>query len=122
MDNVTEVVALLRKQADLEARIINGNGTTIAKQCFDVSVNQNGHVCLDARRSLQLCAFDGIDFMDQFDWHIGFSRQTLNLGIRIHEMVEGLVAPHGSSVFHKPNVTEKSASRLICPANLPFGS
>jgi hypothetical protein len=32
MDNVTEVVALLRKQADLEARIINGNGTTIGSE------------------------------------------------------------------------------------------
>jgi hypothetical protein len=32
MDNVTEVVALLRKQADLEARIINGNGTAIGSE------------------------------------------------------------------------------------------
>jgi hypothetical protein len=32
MDNVTEVVALLRKQADLEAHILNGNGTAIASE------------------------------------------------------------------------------------------
>ena len=30
MDNVSEVVVLLRKQADLEAHILNGNGTAIA--------------------------------------------------------------------------------------------
>jgi hypothetical protein len=32
MDKVTEVVALLRKQADLEARIINGDGTAIGSE------------------------------------------------------------------------------------------
>ena len=30
MDNVSEVVVLLRKQADLETHILNGNGTAIA--------------------------------------------------------------------------------------------
>jgi hypothetical protein len=32
MDNVSEVVVLLRKQADLEGRILNGNGTAIASE------------------------------------------------------------------------------------------
>jgi hypothetical protein len=32
MDNVSEVVVLLRKQADLEAHILNGNGTAIASE------------------------------------------------------------------------------------------
>jgi hypothetical protein len=32
MDNVREVVVLLRKQADLEGRILNGNGTAIASE------------------------------------------------------------------------------------------
>jgi hypothetical protein len=32
MDNVTEIVALLRKQADLEIQLINGHGTAIATE------------------------------------------------------------------------------------------
>jgi hypothetical protein len=32
MENVAEIVALLRKQAQLEARILNGNGTAIASE------------------------------------------------------------------------------------------
>jgi hypothetical protein len=32
MDNVTEVLALLRKQADLEIQIMNGNGTAVASE------------------------------------------------------------------------------------------
>jgi hypothetical protein len=32
MDNVTEIVALLRKQAHLESQILNGNGTAIASE------------------------------------------------------------------------------------------
>jgi proline dehydrogenase len=32
MDNVTEIVELLRKQADLEIQIMNGNGTAVATE------------------------------------------------------------------------------------------
>jgi hypothetical protein len=32
MDNITEVVAPLRKQADLEIQIMNANGTAIATE------------------------------------------------------------------------------------------
>jgi hypothetical protein len=32
MDNVTEIIALLRKQATLESQILNGNGTAIASE------------------------------------------------------------------------------------------
>jgi hypothetical protein len=32
MENVAEIVALLRKQAKLEAQIMNGNGTAIASE------------------------------------------------------------------------------------------
>jgi hypothetical protein len=32
MENVAEIVALLRKQAHLETRILNGNGTAIASE------------------------------------------------------------------------------------------
>ncbi len=32
MDNVSEIVALLRKQADLEVQIMNGNGTAVATE------------------------------------------------------------------------------------------
>jgi hypothetical protein len=32
MDNVTEIVALLRKQADLETQLMNGDGTAIATE------------------------------------------------------------------------------------------
>ena len=32
MENVAEVVALLRKQAQLESQIFNGNGTAIASE------------------------------------------------------------------------------------------
>lgn len=92
----------------------------LAKQCFDVSVNQNRYVSLDARRFLQFCAFGIIDFMDQFDRHIGFSGQTLDFGIRIRGTVEGLLAPQWGSIFHSPNSIEKSISRLFRLSNLPF--
>jgi hypothetical protein len=32
MDNVDEIVALLRKQADLENQIMNGHGTSVATE------------------------------------------------------------------------------------------
>jgi hypothetical protein len=32
MDNVTEIVALLRKQADLESQILNGDGPAVAAE------------------------------------------------------------------------------------------
>jgi hypothetical protein len=32
MENVAEIVALLRKQAQLESQIFNGNGTAIASE------------------------------------------------------------------------------------------
>jgi hypothetical protein len=32
MENVAEIVALLRKQAQLESQILNGNGTAIASE------------------------------------------------------------------------------------------
>jgi hypothetical protein len=32
MENVAEIVALLRKQAQLETQILNGNGTAIASE------------------------------------------------------------------------------------------
>ena len=32
MENVAEIVALLRKQAQLESQILNGNGTIIASE------------------------------------------------------------------------------------------
>jgi hypothetical protein len=32
MDNVAEIVALLRKQAQLETQILNGNGTAITSE------------------------------------------------------------------------------------------
>jgi hypothetical protein len=32
MENVAEIVALLRKQAHLESQILNGNGTAIASE------------------------------------------------------------------------------------------
>jgi len=32
MENVAEIVTLLRKQAQLESQIINGNGTAIASE------------------------------------------------------------------------------------------
>jgi hypothetical protein len=32
MDNVTEIIALLRKQASLESQILNGTGTAIASE------------------------------------------------------------------------------------------
>jgi hypothetical protein len=32
MENVVEIVALLRKQAQLETQILNGNGTAIANE------------------------------------------------------------------------------------------
>jgi hypothetical protein len=32
MDNLTEIVALLRKQADLEIQIMNGRGTAVATE------------------------------------------------------------------------------------------
>jgi hypothetical protein len=32
MDNVDEIVALLRKQADLENQILNGHGTAVATE------------------------------------------------------------------------------------------
>lgn len=32
MDNVTEVVALLRQQAELERRLLNGDGTAVAAE------------------------------------------------------------------------------------------
>jgi hypothetical protein len=32
MDNVTQILALLRKQADLEMQIMNGRGTEIATE------------------------------------------------------------------------------------------
>jgi hypothetical protein len=32
MENVAEIVALLRKQSQLEAQILNGNGTAIASE------------------------------------------------------------------------------------------
>ena len=92
----------------------------LAKQCFDVSVNQNRHVSLDARRFLQFGAFGIIDFMHQLDRHIGFSRQTLDFGIRIRGTVEGLVAPQWGSIFHSIDFIEKSISPLFCLSNLPF--
>jgi uncharacterized protein (DUF2336 family) len=32
MDNVSEIVALLRRQADLEVQIMNGNGTAVTTE------------------------------------------------------------------------------------------
>jgi hypothetical protein len=45
-------------------------------------MNQDGYVRLDACRTLELCPYALIDFLDEFDRHIGFARQTLDLCIQ----------------------------------------
>jgi hypothetical protein len=70
-------------------------------------MNQYGHVRLDARRSLQFCAFANIDFLDEFDRHIGFARQTFYLRIRIGGTIDRLIT---RSTFHDP-ILPRSLSR-----------
>jgi hypothetical protein len=72
-------------------------------------MNQYGHVRLDARSSLQFCAFANIDFLDEFDRHIGFARQTFYLRIRIGGTIDRSLA---RSIFHD----------LILPRSLSRGS
>lgn len=49
MDNVDEIVALLRKQADLETQIMNGHGTAVATE-WELAATRRRLV---ARRSMQ---------------------------------------------------------------------
>jgi hypothetical protein len=72
------------------------------QQCFDVSMNQYGYVRLDARRSLQFCAFAHINFLDKLDRHIGFARQTLDLSIRVDGTSGRRIDHRKCSIFHDP--------------------
>jgi hypothetical protein len=65
-------------------------------------MNQYGHVRLDARRPLQFCAFAGIDFLDEFERHISFARQTFYLSIRVGRTIDRLITRCRSYIFHDP--------------------
>jgi hypothetical protein len=78
---------------------VSARGSLLSQQSFDASLNQYGDVRLDARRSLQFCAFARISLLDKFDRHIGFARETFDVRIRIVGTIARLIVHGKSSIF-----------------------
>lgn len=73
----------------------------LLQQSFDVSMNKYRNESLDARSSLEFVAFDGIDFMDNFERHVRFTRQHFNLGLFAGLLLIHLLAHTRSSRLTK---------------------